>query len=57
LMEALPEGASPARPDRWGGYRIRPEVVEFWEEGPDRLHDRIRYQFQTGSWTIDRLSP
>ncbi len=57
LTEALPEGASPPRPDRWGGYRIRPDVVELWEEGVDRLHDRIRYQFRSGSWTIERLSP
>jgi pyridoxamine 5'-phosphate oxidase len=47
----------PPRPDRWGGYRIRPEVVEFWEEGADRLHDRLRYEFQFGGWTIERLSP
>jgi pyridoxamine 5'-phosphate oxidase len=57
LAEALPDDAGPPRPDRWGGYRIRPEVVEFWEEGADRLHDRIRYQLQSGSWTIERLSP
>jgi pyridoxamine 5'-phosphate oxidase len=57
LTEALPEEAGPPRPDRWGGYRIRPEVVELWEEGANRLHDRIRYQFQSGSWTIERLSP
>jgi pyridoxamine 5'-phosphate oxidase len=57
LTEALPEGAGPRRPERWGGYRIRAEVVELWEEGADRLHDRIRYQSQPGSWTIERLSP
>jgi pyridoxamine 5'-phosphate oxidase len=57
LTEALPEGEGPPRPDRWGGYRIRPEVVEFWEERPNRLHDRIRHQSHSGSWTIQRLSP
>jgi pyridoxamine 5'-phosphate oxidase len=57
LATALPEEAGPPRPDRWGGYRIRPEVVELWEEGADRLHDRLRYQSQFGSWTIERLSP
>jgi pyridoxamine 5'-phosphate oxidase len=57
LTDALPERAGPPRPDRWGGYRIRPEVIEFWEEGPNRLHDRIRYQFRSGDWTTERLSP
>ena len=44
LAEAFPEETGPPRPPRWGGYRIRPEVVELWEEGADRLHDRLRYQ-------------
>jgi pyridoxamine 5'-phosphate oxidase len=58
LTEALAdEKTGPSRPERWGGYRIRPEVVEFWEEGTNRLHDRIRYQIQSGRWTIERLSP
>jgi pyridoxamine 5'-phosphate oxidase len=57
VTESLPAGVGPSRPDRWGGYRIRPEVVEFWEEGLNRLHDRIRYQLHSGSWTRDRLSP
>jgi pyridoxamine 5'-phosphate oxidase len=57
LTDALSEEAGPPRPDRWGGYRIRPEVVELWEEGANRLHDRLRYQMQSGSWTIERLSP
>jgi pyridoxamine 5'-phosphate oxidase len=57
LAATLPEDAGPPRPDRWGGYRIRPEVVELWEEGPDRLHDRLRYTSQPGGWTIERLSP
>jgi pyridoxamine 5'-phosphate oxidase len=57
LAEGLPEGVGPARPDRWGGYRIRPEVVELWEEGADRLHDRLRYQSVLGGWTVERLSP
>jgi pyridoxamine 5'-phosphate oxidase len=57
LAAALPEDADPPRPQRWGGYRIRPEVVELWEEGADRLHDRLRYRPQPGGWTIERLSP
>jgi len=57
LAEAFPEDTGPPRPPRWGGYRVRPEVVELWEEGTDRLHDRLRYQAQSGSWRIERLSP
>jgi len=57
LAEAFPEEAGPPRPARWGGYRIRPEVVELWEEGPYRLHDRLRYTARLGGWGIERLSP
>ncbi len=57
LAEAFPGETGPPRPPRWGGYRIRPEVVELWEEGADRLHDRLRYQAQSGNWRIERLSP
>jgi pyridoxamine 5'-phosphate oxidase len=49
--------SGPPRPPRWGGYRIRPEVVELWEEGSDRLHDRFRYRVQSGKWMTERLSP
>jgi pyridoxamine 5'-phosphate oxidase len=44
-------------PPFWGGYRIRPEVVEFWQNRPNRLHDRLRYRRTPTGWTIDRLSP
>ena len=47
----------PARPDRWGGYRILPTAVELWEEGPHRLHDRFRYLREPGGWHVERLSP
>ena len=57
LAEAFPDDSPPPRPLRWGGYRIQPEVVELWEEGADRLHDRLRYRLQSGSWRIERLSP
>ncbi len=57
LTEALSESEGPPRPNRWGGYRIRPDVVEFWEEGANRLHDRIRYQRLSDRWTVERLSP
>ncbi len=49
--------AEPARPDRWGGYRILPAAVEFWEEGANRLHDRFRYLRHGDVWRVDRLSP
>ena len=57
LAEAFPDETAPPRPSRWGGYRIQPEVVELWEEGADRLHDRLRYSAKSGNWTIERLSP
>lgn len=47
----------PVRPERWGGYRIHPLVVEFWEEGPNRLHDRLRYSRERERWRIERLAP
>ena len=57
LAKAFPDDLGPPRPPRWGGYRIQPDVVEFWEEGADRLHDRLRYSTHSGSWRIERLSP
>jgi len=46
------------RPAHWGGYRLKPERIEFWENRPGRLHDRILYERQAdGSWSIARLAP
>ena len=46
------------RPDWWGGYRVSPNVVEFWEQRPHRMHDRLRYQRQDdGTWSLERLAP
>ncbi len=46
------------RPEHWGGYRLKPQRIEFWENRPGRLHDRIAYDQQAdGSWTITRLAP
>lgn len=47
------------RPDHWGGYLVRPHMVEFWQGRPSRLHDRIRYQWSSThqSWHIERLAP
>lgn len=51
-------GDSPLRPAHWGGYRVVPDAVEFWQGRPSRLHDRILYRRQhDGSWTIARLAP
>jgi pyridoxamine 5'-phosphate oxidase len=46
------------RPPWWGGYRLAPEEVEFWQQGADRLHDRFRYTPREGGrWRVERLSP
>jgi pyridoxamine 5'-phosphate oxidase len=46
------------RPAHWGGYRLKPERVEFWQNRTGRLHDRILYELKAdGSWTIKRLAP
>lgn len=46
------------RPDHWGGYRVNPEMFEFWQAGEYRLHDRVRYtRASGGTWRIERLSP
>ena len=52
-----PDGADIPRPQRWGGFRVLPSRVEFWQESPDGLHDRIRYRREGDGWTIERLSP
>ena len=50
-------GEQPPRPEHWGGFRLLPEELEFWQQGDDRLHDRFRYRREDGSWAIERLSP
>jgi pyridoxamine 5'-phosphate oxidase len=44
-------------PPHWGGYRVRPAAIEFWQGRHDRLHDRLRYRYDDGEWVIERLSP
>ena len=45
-------------PPHWGGFRLKPDTIEFWQGRPDRLHDRFRYTLQSnGTWLIDRLAP
>lgn len=51
-------GDSPRRPEHWGGYRLVPDYLEFWQGRPSRLHDRLAYVLQAdGSWAIQRLQP
>jgi pyridoxamine 5'-phosphate oxidase len=45
------------RPPHWGGYRLLPDVYEFWEHRENRLHDRIRYRREGDNWVVDRLYP
>ncbi len=52
------EGRSVERPPHWGGFRIRPELFEFWQGRPSRLHDRIQYRLESDStWKMRRLYP
>lgn len=50
-------GMDVPRPPHWGGYRVNPESVEFWQGRPDRLHDRFRYTRAGTGWAILRLAP
>jgi pyridoxamine 5'-phosphate oxidase len=59
LDEQTPPGPVP-RPAVWGGYRVVPETVEFWQGGHDRLHDRLRFRRddgEGGGWVVQRLAP
>ena len=56
IKEKFQHGEIPL-PSFWGGYRVVPEAIEFWQGGPARLHDRFLYQKQKEDWNIDRLSP
>jgi pyridoxamine 5'-phosphate oxidase len=46
------------KPDNWGGYRLKPVIIEFWQGRPSRLHDRLQYTLEEkGNWKIERLAP
>lgn len=51
------QGDQPARPAHWGGYRLNPMAVEFWQGRRNRLHDRLLYSRAGGRWSISRLAP
>ena len=52
------EGKTIPRPSHWGGYIVKPVVIEFWQGRPSRLHDRIQYTLEeNGEWKIERLAP
>jgi pyridoxamine 5'-phosphate oxidase len=51
------DGDPVPRPDFWGGYRLVPEMFEFWQNRADRLHDRVRYTRRADGWVIERLAP
>jgi pyridoxamine 5'-phosphate oxidase len=52
-----PEGTTVPMPEFWGGYRVLPDVMEFWEGRPSRLHERLRYRREGLDWVLERLAP
>jgi pyridoxamine 5'-phosphate oxidase len=56
IKEKFSHGEIPL-PSFWGGYRVVPQTIEFWQGGPARLHDRFLYRKDNSTWAIDRLSP
>ena len=56
-LEAEYQDRQIPKPPHWGGVRVIPQEIEFWQGRPSRLHDRLRYQLVEGRWQIDRLAP
>jgi pyridoxamine 5'-phosphate oxidase len=50
-------GEDPPLPPHWGGFRVAPEVIEFWQGRENRLHDRLQYRRDAGQWVVERLAP
>ncbi len=64
FLEAMREGylldlgdSTPVCPKNWGGYRLKPNLVEFWQGRAGRLHDRLRYRLAGKQWVVERLAP
>ncbi|MFI7010372.1 pyridoxamine 5'-phosphate oxidase [Streptomyces sp. NPDC050145] len=57
LVRRYPVGSDVPVPPHWGGFRVAPEEIEFWQGRENRLHDRLRYVRVPGGWRVERLSP
>ncbi|WP_327115900.1 pyridoxamine 5'-phosphate oxidase [Streptomyces sp. NBC_01341] len=57
LAARYPEGEKVPAPPQWGGFRVVPDAIEFWQGHTNRLHDRLRYVREDAGWRVERLSP
>ena len=58
FKKQLKKDATIERPAHWGGYFVKPVIIEFWQGRPNRLHDRLQYSLdENGGWKIERLAP
>lgn len=57
IEEKWKNNAEIERPPFWGGYQVKPNLLEFWQGRPSRFHDRIRYRWEKTKWIIERLAP